>query len=257
MKIVFAGAGRLATNFALALSQAGHQIAAVYSRTMASAEGLARLVGSEATDDIGSLPHEADAFIISVKDDALASVAGRLAVGRQNQVFLHTSGAVPMAAVGTVGHHGVIYPLQTFSKKRQVDFSRVPFFIEGSDAVAQEAARSIATSLSSRVQVLASADRRRLHLAAVFACNFSNHCYALAAEVLGKCGLTFDVLLPLIDETTAKVHHMSPRDAQTGPAVRYDENVIRAHEQLLADDPQLQAVYSELSRSIHQLYQRQ
>lgn len=256
MKIVFVGAGRLATNFSLALSKAGHQITAVYSRTMASADRLARLAHSEATDNIDALPREADAFIISVKDDVLASVANRLAVGRQDQVFLHTSGSVAMAAAGAVNHHGVVYPLQTFSKDRPVDFSCVPFFIEASDPVAHEAALSIATSLSSRVQVLSSADRRRLHLAAVFACNFSNHCYALAAEVLDRCGLAFDVLLPLIDETTAKVHHMSPRDAQTGPAVRYDENVIRAHEQLLAGEPQLLAVYSELSRSIHQLYQR-
>lgn len=257
MRIVFVGAGRLATNFALALSRAGHQIAAVYSRTMESAERLAHLVGSEATDSIGALPRAADAFIISVKDDALAAVASSLAVGRQDQVFLHTSGAVSMAAADAVAHYGVVYPLQTFSKERQVDFSRVPFFIEASDAVAHEVAFGLATSLSSRVQVLSSAERRRLHLAAVFACNFSNHCYALAAEVLARCGLTFDVLLPLIDETTAKVHHMSPHDAQTGPAVRYDENVIRAHRQLLADEPQLLAVYMELSRSIHQLHQKQ
>ena len=157
-----------------------------------------------------------------------------------------------MSVFGAEGLHGVIYPMQTFSKERPVDFSQIPVFIEANTPAALSVARSLAQSVSTRVTELSSDQRRYLHLSAVFACNFANHCYALAAQILEQHGLSFDVMLPLIDETAAKVHTMHPADAQTGPAVRFDENVINAHLQLLDVQPRLQEVYSLLSCSIHQ-----
>ena len=253
MDIVFVGAGRLATNMAQALSQRGHCIKAVYSRTLANAEALACSVGAMATDDVAQLPDVADAFIIAVRDAAIAEVLPALTAGRRRQVMLHTSGSVAMAVLGERGaeNYGVVYPMQTFSKERLVDFARVPIFIEGNGNRALDTARRIATALSSCVEECDSAARRQLHLAAVFACNFANHCYALAAEVLERAGIGFDAMLPLIDETTAKVHCLHPRDAQTGPAVRYDEGVIRAHLEMLAAMPDAQRVYSCMSESIH------
>jgi predicted short-subunit dehydrogenase-like oxidoreductase (DUF2520 family) len=143
--------------------------------------------------------------------------------------------------------------MQTFSKERRVDFSRIPVFIEGSDAATLDLLRTLAASVSRQVTELSSEARRHLHLAAVFASNFTNHCYALAAEVLSRHGLPFSVMLPLIDETAAKVHDMLPADAQTGPAVRYDTQVIEAQSQLLAALPQAREVYDVMSRSIHGL----
>jgi predicted short-subunit dehydrogenase-like oxidoreductase (DUF2520 family) len=143
--------------------------------------------------------------------------------------------------------------MQTFSKERLVDFSCVPIFIEGADDVALDLARRLAESVSREVRVLSSADRKHLHLAAVFACNFANHCYAQSAKILEQHGLPFEVMLPLIDETALKVHSMHPFAAQTGPAIRYDQNVIEAQKALLSDDADTQEIYDIMSKSIHRL----
>ena len=251
MRIVFVGAGRLATNLAHALHESGQDIEAVFSRTMSSAKELAVKVEATATDNLNDLPHDADAYIIAVKDDALPSLIPQLTQGRSNCNFFHTAGSVPMSVFGDVAHHGVIYPMQTFSKERMVDFSRVPLFIEASDNETLEQARRIAEAVSERVYELSSEQRRLLHLAAVFACNFSNHCYALAENILAKEGIPFDVMLPLIDETTAKVHTMSPLKAQTGPAIRYDETILNRQREMLADNPLTQQIYDLMSKSIH------
>ena len=247
------GAGRLATQLSRALAGAGHDIVAVYSRTMTSAHQLATAVGAFPTDSISQIPVEADAYIMAVKDDALTTLIPMIVNGREEQCFYHTAGSVPMSVFeGYARHYGVVYPAQTFSKERQLSLARVPFFIEGNDGLSIQNAQCIASSVSSQVSMLDSSQRRYLHLAAVFACNFVNHCYALSADILESHGIPFESILPLIDETAAKVHDMHPRDAQTGPAIRYDESVIHAQEQLLADNPDMQALYTTMSRSIHE-----
>lgn len=260
MELVFVGAGMLATQLAQALHEKGHHILAVYSRTMASAQALAVQVGAIATDDIATLPYPtADAIIMAVKDDALPSLATQLAAvgdasGRCNlscPVF-HTAGSVPADTLGTLAHYGVIYPMQTFSKERRADFARIPVFIEASDDETLAVARDIATSVSSQVTMLNSERRRQLHLAAVFACNFVNHCYALSADILERSGLDFSVMLPLVEETAAKVATMQPREAQTGPAVRYDQTVIARQSEMLAAQPLTRQIYELMSNSIHQ-----
>lgn len=254
MHIVIVGAGRLATHLAQALHAQGHRIPAVYSRTLAAAQTLAATVSAAATDSLDTLPTSADAFVIAVKDDALPAVIDRLSALRPHGLFFHTAGSVPMTVFqGHAVHYGVVYPLQTFSKERPVDFSRVPFFIEGSDPLSLHTATAIASSLSSDVRQLGSDRRRHLHLAAVFASNFANHCYALAAEILRQQGLPFSVMLPIIGETAAKVAALPPREAQTGPAVRFDEQVMAAQLRLLRDSPLAAQVYELMSQSIHQL----
>ena len=228
MRIVLVGAGGLGTNLGLALHEAGHDVLAVFSRTMEHAQMLAERIGSQPTDDICALPNEADLFIVSVKDAVLTDVVQQLMQGREEQYFAHTAGSMSLTLFqGMARHYGVFYPMQSFSKERRINFSEVPVFLEASD------------------------ERRYLHLAAVFACNFANHCYALSAEILQQHGLPFSVMLPLIDETARKVHHLSPLEAQTGPAVRYDLNVISKQQQLL-DDPDMRELYERLSKSIHQ-----
>ncbi len=261
MNLIFIGAGRLATQLAQALHDKGHTIKAVYSRTMVSAQALAEKVDAVATDDIttlfsvgGDLP---DAIIMAVKDDAIPSLAAQLAeVGGASKCcncpVFHTAGSVPVDVLKALSHYGVIYPMQTFSKERQVDFSGIPFFIEASDDDTLAVARGIAASVSNRVTVLDSERRRQLHLAAVFACNFANHCYTLAADILERNGLDFSVMLPLIEETAAKVATMHPIEAQTGPAVRYDQTVISRQSEMLADSPLTRQLYELMSESIHQ-----
>ena len=257
MEIVFIGAGRLATNLAKALTAAGHRVSAVYSRTLANADALCSVVGGSPADSIADLPLTADAFIIAVKDMAIAELLPQLEQGRESQAFFHTSGSVALSVFGRHACAGVIYPMQTFSKERQVDFRPIPIFIEGTTERACATAETIARSVSQNVERRTSEERRRLHLAAVFACNFANHCYALSARVLEEAGMSFEVMLPLIDETTAKIHNMPPRAAQTGPAIRYDRQVIDAHLHMLDADPLSREVYELMSRSIHTMSEQQ
>ena len=246
------GAGRLATNLGRCLKGKGHRISAVYSRTMSSAEALSDIVGAEPVADLALLPRQADVFIVAVKDAALPDVIRSLCRGRADQVFLHTAGSMPLAVFqGSARHYGVFYPMQTFSKERQVDFSEIPLFLESSDVQTHEVARRLAQSVSRHVYDLPTDKRRHLHLAAVFACNFANHCYALSAKILERQGLPFNVMLPLIDETSRKTHVMHPVDAQTGPAVRWDENVMAAQKALLTDEPEMEQLYEMMSKSIH------
>ena len=256
MKTVSIGAGNLATNLCMALHKAGHTITQVFSRTSASAESLACMIGASPVIDIDHLAADADIYIISVSDSILPDVAHRLVVhlgdckqGGTLPLIVHTAGSIAMDVI-PADRCGVFYPMQTFSKQRIVDFAQIPIFIEANHADDLAMLRVIASSMSQNVQVLSSDDRRYLHLAAVFCSNFTNHCYAMADKILSQHNVLFSAMLPLIDEVAAKVHAMSPHDAQTGPARRHDANVMNAHIELLDDDKQLQNIYKIMSESI-------
>ena len=251
MKIVLIGAGNLATNLGKALHRAGHEVAQVWSRTEESAAALAKVLGCKHTTDISAVVAEADLFIISVKDSALQSVAPSLYVGREGQLVVHTAGSMPMDTL-PFEHRGVLYPMQTFSRDKEVDFSLIPCFVEAQDEKDREVLMTLSKTISDTVLELDSDNRKFLHLAAVFCCNFANHCYALGERLLQEHGnIPFDVMLPLIDETAQKLHTLSPSEAQTGPAVRWDENVIAKQMHLLAEAPDMQQIYDLMSKSIH------
>lgn len=250
--IVFIGAGNLATNLAKALYRKGFRIVQIYSRTKESAISLAQAVEAEYTTDLPSIVNDAQLYIVSLKDAAFVQLLPEIVAGRKNALWVHTAGSIPMDIwEGQVERYGVFYPMQTFSKQREVDFCDIPIFVESHSAKDTQFLKDIASVLSEKVHEATSEQRKNLHLAAVFTCNFTNHMYALAAELLKKYQLPFDVMLPLIDETANKVHEMEPRTAQTGPAVRYDENVINRHLEMLADEPHMQEVYRLISESIH------
>lgn len=252
MKIVLIGAGNLATNLGKALLDSGNDILQVYSRTMESASVLAAMAGGSPVTELNKINSEADVYIVSVKDSIIADIVPALCSGRKDKVFLHTAGSVPQDVFkGMATHYGVLYPMQTFSKNKILDFSTIPCFVEGNDEIAFETARTLADNISEHVYLLNSEDRRCLHLAAVFACNFVNHCYEISSEILSKHGLPFDIMLPLVEETARKVRSMSPKEAQTGPALRYDQNIIRAQSELLKDNPIFRQIYDCMSLSIH------
>lgn len=251
IKIVLVGAGNVATHIGLTLKAKGISIVQVYSRTRASAIALAARLGCLSTDRLPDLCTEADLYIISVKDNALDEVLKGLSHCRADALYVHTAGSVPMAVFdGRMSHYGVFYPMQTFSKEKEVDFSKVPCFIEASDDASLSLLNQFSTTLSSHVMVLSSEKRRYLHLAAVFACNFANHCYAIAASLLSEQGIPFDVMLPLVDEAAEKVHHLAPLAAQTGPAVRGDTKVMDAQMRLLGAHPEWQEIYGLMSKDI-------
>ncbi|NDV96509.1 DUF2520 domain-containing protein [Dysgonomonas sp. 521] len=249
MKVVFIGAGNVATQLANVLYDKSFDIIQVYSRTIESASALAREVQAVAVTDIASVISDADLYIFSVKDSVLAELISRLP--SNNGLWIHTAGSMPMDIFeGYQSRYGVLYPFQTFSKERSIDWSTVPFFIEASDAGSLQLLKAIASQLSGKVTELSTEDRKYLHLTGVFACNFTNHMYVLSKQILEKINLPFDVALPLIGETADKVHSLSPEKAQTGPAVRYDENVISKHLSLIEDE-KIKQIYKLISEDIH------
>lgn len=250
--IVCIGAGNLATNLAKALYRNGFRIVQIYSRTEEAARTLAQKVEAEYTTELTEISKEGRLYIVSLKDDALVELLPEIAADKNGALLVHTAGSIPMSVwEGKATRYGVFYPMQTFSKLREVDFRAIPFFVESNSAEDTELLKGIASVLSEKVYEADSEQRRSLHLAAVFTCNFANHMYALAAELLKKYDLPFDVMLPLIDETASKVHELEPKQAQTGPAVRYDENVINKHLEMLADEPEMRELYQLISKNIH------
>ena len=256
MRVVWIGAGNLATRLGLALKRAGHETLQVFSRTVESASALAGKLDCPFTVRPEEILSGADVYLFSVKDSVLEELAARIAPNVGGALCLHTAGSMPMDVFrGHAARYGVFYPMQTFSKNTAVDFRKIPVFLEASDAAAYGLAEELARSVSGNVRAMNSADRRYLHLAAVFACNFVNHCYALSEDILRRIDVPFDVMWPLIDETVRKVHQLPPREAQTGPAVRYDRNVIGRQLDMLEGEPDMREIYDAMSRSIHRLAQ--
>ncbi len=250
-KIVFIGAGNLATCLSLALKKKGYCICQVFSRTENSARILAEKLGCAWTTQIQEIQPDADLYIFSVKDSALQQLVET--IPSNNGIWVHTAGSMPINVFSATNTRcGVFYPLQTFSKERSVDFTEIPIFLEAREEDVYAFLEGIAKELSHNVIEATSLQRQYLHIAAVFACNFTNHLYAVAENILLRNGLDFKNLIPLILETAQKTKSYHPIDAQTGPAVRYDENVIDKHLSLLADTPALQTLYKELSQHIHQ-----
>ena len=254
--VVLLGAGRVATHLAPALIEAGYHIAQIYSRTEDAARMLAEPLGIAYTDDMDAIRADAHIYIACVADEALPEVASALCAKNQqlraNSFFIHTAGSVAMDVWRDAGaeHYGILYPLQTFSKEREVDMRKVSLFVEASDEEALWTIEQLAQSLSPKVYRADSDKRAQLHIAAIFACNFANAMYDAAARVLEGSDIPFSVLLPLIDETAAKVHVLTPHEAQTGPAVRGDYAVMQHHIAALAGTPELQELYRQISSLI-------
>lgn len=231
MNIVIIGKGNVATNLDYAFRKRG-----VACQMVSSREGLDQLP-------------PANVYIYAVRDEALPDVVAQV-VGVGKSLHLHTSGTMPITVFGDdKPHAGIFYPFQTFSKARLIeDFSTVPVFFEARGIDDISAVYSLALTITSHVYEASQQDRERLHVAGVFTNNFTNLMYTMAAELLKSTHIPFSALLPLIDETAAKIHSMAPRDAQTGPARRGDENVMSHHMQLLSEEQR--EIYRLLSEAI-------
>jgi predicted short-subunit dehydrogenase-like oxidoreductase (DUF2520 family) len=250
MKIVLIGSGQVATHLGRAIQNAGHDIVQVWSRSAHHAHELAQLLGTESTDQWQQLK-PADLFLIAVQDDAIGEVAQQLTHIKQG-VIAHTSGSTSLAVLEKSSHPaiGVLYPLQTFSKQKEVNFREVPLAIEGSNTETTELLVGLAQQLSDKCFLCDSAQRIKLHMAAVFACNFTNHLYAIADEILGQESFSLDLIRPLILETAQKALAFDPKNVQTGPAIRGDQQTIQKHLFALQKMPEYQSLYQKLSESI-------
>lgn len=253
MNIVLLGSGNVATHLGRAFKMAGQSIVQVWSRNISHAKELADNLASEGISNIDEVNSSADLYIIAVKDSAIRELALTLNLG--DKLIVHTSGSTPLDVLNGVSKHiGVLYPLQTFSKNKAVDFRQVPIAIEATNREDLAAIRTIADRISEKVTELSSEQRKALHVAAVFACNFTNHLVAISQKLLEDQNLDFDLIRPLIAETAHKVQLYNPVTVQTGPAVRGDIETVNSHLEMLKSQPQLQDLYRMLSQSIVNLH---
>lgn len=251
-RVVLIGAGNVAHHLAPALLKAGLNLCQIYSRSMESARELGMKTGITYTADLFAVYPDADIYIFCVSDDALLPVFKSLRINNKALV-LHTSGSMPMNLFQPYRERfGVLYPLQSFTKKRDLDFKEIPLCIEASTPVVLKEVRELAELLTMTVKEINTEKRKQLHLAAVFANNFTNHLYGIAGKILEKEGLDFDMLRPLIFETAHKVMLMPPENAQTGPARRGDERILSMHKNLLKTNKKLQNIYALMSDSIRE-----
>jgi len=251
-KIALVGAGSVAIHLGLALKHAGFKVENVINRSPERGKLLAKKLGAHYLADFSILINP-DLVIIAVSDDAIPLIAGQL-VGCSYPV-VHTCGTVTKDVLKVASSdYGVFYPFQTFSVNNAVDFSKVPVCIDASNTAFFKRIEQLAQSLSGTVCQLDDQKRRILHLAGVFASNFSNYLYAIAEDLLLKNNIPFELLLPLIQETALKIQTMAPLEAQTGPAKRGDQSTIQKHFQLLQNEPDLLELYKTFTDNILKTY---
>ncbi|AUZ04995.1 hypothetical protein ADP71_13790 [Vitreoscilla sp. C1] len=256
MRITLIGAGRVAHHLAVALS-AHHEIVQIFSRSLTKAQALAQNVQAQAVNDLSLLECNIDLVIIAISDSAIAATIETVHAYMPDVLCVHTSGSTDMAVLNQ--HHarcGVFYPLQTFSFESHIAWHNTPLLIEAAHRDDQQTLLKLAQSLSERVYVYESSQRLSLHLAAVFACNFSNYCYDLAKQVVDARGVDFALLAPLMLETAHKATQHEPHTVQTGPARRHDVGILNMHQALLAqlqqtDSAQVYRLFSELIQQRH------
>ncbi len=252
--IVLIGAGNLATHLAVTFNDTGKKILQVYSRTEKSAKELAEKIKVPYTCDLKKIITGADLYIISVSDAALPGIAKQLSI--KSGMVAHTSGFHEMDFIKDVSENiGVFYPLQTFSKNRKIDFNTIPFCIESNSEDSNKLLENLARSFTKDVRYINSSQRKMIHLAAVFACNFTNQMYQVAEEILKKSSVPFDILQPLIKETADKVMEINPLDSQTGPARRNDIEVMQQHLKML-DNDDYRKLYENISELIMKRYNK-
>ncbi len=255
LNFCFIGAGNLATQLSQAFRNKGFKITQVYSRTEQSAKTLADSLSSNYTTSVKDIDKNADFYFVALKDSVFDEVLSQ--IDFENKFVVHCSGSLSLSALKSYTENiGVFYPLQTFSKTREVDFSEIPIFIESNSIQNEKLLLQIANEISGSVAVINSEKRKMLHISAVFACNFVNHLFTIAAEILKSKDIPFDVLKPLIIETAGKVQEMDPEKAQTGPAVRFDENIINSHLNELKEFDDYQQLYKLISKSIFDHYNK-
>jgi predicted short-subunit dehydrogenase-like oxidoreductase (DUF2520 family) len=190
---------------------------------------------------------EADVYIIAVSDNAIAEVSSHLPF--QNRLVVHTSGSMALETLDAKNRRGVFYPLQTFTKNKDVNFKEIPICLESEHVSDYKKLEQLAKAISTVYQPISSEQRKALHVAAVFVCNFVNHLYQIGATICEENQLSFQLLKPLIIETAKKVQTVAPAAAQTGPAKRNDTLTINNHLAFLTDDTQ-QELYQLLTKSI-------
>jgi len=249
MEIVILGSGNVAAVLGRKFKTAGHKILQIVSRNAPAASKLAYEWDTESTNYPSIINRHADVYLIAVSDDAIDDVIADLKL--PGKVVAHTAASVSKDILKNVtDHYGVFYPLQSLNKEN-IKLPDAPVFFDGSDEMTKKKLEVLAISISPEHTAQADDEARlKLHVAAVIVNNFTNHLYALAEDYCKKEGINFKELIPLIEETASRLKNISPSKAQTGPALRQDDETIQKHLSLLNAYPQLKKVYGFMSESI-------
>ncbi len=250
--VSFVGSGNVATHLAIAMQKAGISIKTVYSPNKQNSAEFAHRFDCEDVMGLSKVGEGVDILILAVPDSKVEEICN--SVKDNNTLIVHTSGITSMDALKSKSRYGVFYPLQTFSKERELDMKKVPFCLEANNEEDLDRMFELAQKLSSKVNFVDSKKRKLLHLTAVMVSNFSNHLYHLSYDILEAGGVSFDFLKPLIQETAAKVEEIHPQNAQTGPARRNDISTLEEHMKMLSEFPEYQYVYKLLSDQIRKKF---
>ncbi|MDO4762924.1 MAG: DUF2520 domain-containing protein [Flavobacteriaceae bacterium] len=249
MKIVIIGSGNVAYHLVKAFSEKGVSLVQVFGRNEKALKEISSEFGIPySTNELA----EADLHIISVKDDAIAEVSSK--IKNKNALVAHTSGSTSKNVLEGEYRKASFYPLQTFSKKKALNYSEIPFFIDAETEEDRQILLQLAQKISKKIMFIDDEKRKYIHLAAVFSCNFVNHLWAKTQEITDRQDIPFEYFLPLIDETLDKIKYLSPKEAQTGPAVRNDEKTLQLHEQIIENEEQKQ-IYKVFNQSIKKMYE--
>ncbi|MEY4834142.1 MAG: hypothetical protein RI980_257 [Bacteroidota bacterium] len=242
IQVILLGSGNVATHLFQAFSKADEiEVVQVFSRTI-SKDFPEILQISDFSKIV-----EADVYIICVSDSAISSVSSQLQF--ENRLVVHTSGSSDLNVLDSKNNKGVFYPLQTFTKNKAIDFSEIPICLEAETVSDFNVIEKVAKSISKNIHAISSEQRKALHVAAVFVCNFTNHLYQIGNEICMENAIPFEILQPLIKETVEKIQSLSPSEAQTGPAVRNDHKTIEKHIDFLTYENQKE-IYKILTKSI-------
>lgn len=255
--ISFIGAGNLAWHLAPALDNTAYAVREVFSRdNKNSSELVSKLYEAEVKDSLDFSESSSGIFILAVSDDVIEDLIEEIQLP-EDSILIHTSGSRPISVLTNsfTQNTGVLYPLQTFTKGKKNDISAVPFFVEGKNTETENHIYEMARVLSKNVYTLPSDKRAVLHLAAVFASNFTNHMLSIAEDITRSNKLDYDWLKPLIAETLNKSLDIGPERAQTGPAKRHDLEILDKHFDYLNPDKSLQEIYRIISQHILDKYQ--
>lgn len=250
-KVIIIGAGNLATNLSAALFKTGFRISAVVSNHIETAKLLADRFSAKYSSSIGDIEKDADLYILAVPDKTIPEVLSELP--EVNGIVVHASGVTPIDMLKTARAkgYGVFYPFQTLSKSRQVDFSEVPLLLEADSPETYQYLNHAASLISKNVVQVDSLSRSWIHLSGVFANNYTNHVITIAQVLLSNVNIDKKILKPLVEETITKAFQINPFNAQTGPAVRFDDSTLEKHIEMLENRyPELVRIYKELSLSI-------
>lgn len=248
MQIVIIGSGNVAYHLSKAFIEKKIPIAQIFGRNKEDLEKINQELGIPySTDRL----EDADLYIICVSDQSIDKVS--TLITKKDCLVAHTSGSLPKEVLVGAYRKASFYPLQTFSKQKDLDYEKIPFFVETENAQDKKTLLDLASKVSSNVMESTHEKRKYIHLTAVFACNFVNHLFTKAKEISDGQEIPFNYFLPLIDETVKKIHEIEPKLAQTGPAVRNDERVLQLHQQLLEDESL--KIYNTMNHSIKTMYE--